>query len=482
MPEPDDNTLLREYVENDSEQAFAALVARHVDKVYSVALRQTRNPLQAEEITQVVFVILARKARSLSKRVILSGWLYQAARLTAVTFVRSEIRRFQREKEAQMQTLSSENETDVWTQMAPLLETAMAQLNETDRLAVVLRFFDGKSIREVGTELGLNEEAAKKRVGRALEKLRRFFANRGMATTTAILSGAISAHAVQAAPATLAKSATAAALAKGVAASSSTLTLIKGALRFMAWTKAKTAVLAGVAILFATGTTTVAVREIAAHRTPEWQKRFDLTLLDGVSPQVRILPSLPGTVQSNLHKSGERNGKVLELGESVTNILIQAYNVLPSRLIVNTPLPEGEYDFIDTYLKGPDKMKGLQVEVKKTLGLAGRRAMIETNVLLLTVQSPNATGFKASTSAASYHTEPGSYSLHGGTLYGFVADLEDILGVVVIDETRLRGKFDIDFKWDSTPEGLKRALNDQLGLRLTPSRKVVEYTAIEKAR
>lgn len=482
MPEPDDSTLLQEYVENDSEQAFAVLVARHVDKVYSVALRHTRNPQQAEEITQAVFVILARKARGLGKRVILSGWLYQAARLTAVTFIRSEIRRFHREKEAEMQTLSRENEADVWMQMAPLLETAMAQLNETDRHAVVLRFFDGKSIREVGTELGVNEEAAKKRVSRALEKLRRFFANRGVATTTAILSGAISAHAVQAAPATLATSATAAALAKGVATSNSTLILIKGVLRFMAWTKAKTAVLAGAAILFATGTATVTVREIAEHRTPEWQKRFDLSLLDGLSPQVRILPSLPSTVQSKLHKSGARNGKVLELGESVTNILIQAYDVLPSRLIVNTPLPEGEYDFIDTYTAIPEQMRGLQLEVERRLGLAGRRALIETNVLLLTIRTPNASGLKASTNAISYDERPGLYSYHGATLYGLAADIEDKLGVVVIDETRLRGRFDIDFTWDSTPDGLKRALNDQLGLKLTPSRKVVEYTEIEKAR
>src|SRR5271170_4694215 len=98
MQELDDNALLREYVERGSEEAFAALVARHVNKVYSVALRHTRNPDQAEEITHAVFVILAAKARRLDKRVILSGWLYQTARLTAVTFIRSEIRRGRREE------------------------------------------------------------------------------------------------------------------------------------------------------------------------------------------------------------------------------------------------------------------------------------------------------------------------------------------------------------------------------------------------
>src|ERR1039457_7055163 len=113
MQEMDDNALLREYIERDSEEAFAALVTRHVNKVYSVALRLTGNPHSAEEITQAVFVILAKKSRHLGRRVILSGWLYQTARLTAVTFIRSGIRRARREQEAYMQTLSNENQSDV---------------------------------------------------------------------------------------------------------------------------------------------------------------------------------------------------------------------------------------------------------------------------------------------------------------------------------------------------------------------------------
>ena len=154
MHEPDDSVLLRDYVERGSEDAFAALVARHVNKVYSVALRHTANPYSAEEITQAVFVILARKSHGLSKRVVLSGWLYETARLTAATFIRSEIRRAHREQEAHMQNVSNENEAEVWQQIAPLLDAAMAGLNETDRHAVVLRFFDGRSMSEVGTALG----------------------------------------------------------------------------------------------------------------------------------------------------------------------------------------------------------------------------------------------------------------------------------------------------------------------------------------
>src|SRR5436305_9218940 len=108
MQQLDEITLLRVDAERGSEEAFATLVARHVDKVYSVALRHTRNSHRAEEITQAVFVILAKKSDRLGKRVILSGWLYQTARLTAVTMIRSEIRRARREQEAHMQTLPNE--------------------------------------------------------------------------------------------------------------------------------------------------------------------------------------------------------------------------------------------------------------------------------------------------------------------------------------------------------------------------------------
>ncbi len=278
MQELDDTALLREYVERDSEEAFAALVTRHVNKVYSVALRLTGNPHSAEEITQAVFVILAKKSRQLSKRVILSGWLYQTARLTTVTFIRGGIRRARREQEAQMQTVLNENESEAWRQIAPLLDAAMAGLNETDRHAVVLRFFDGKSLREVGAALGANEEAAKKRVSRALEKLRTFFARRGVSSTLTIIAGAISAHSVQTAPVALAKAVTAVALAKGAAASGSTLTLIKGALKIMAWTKAKTAIVVGAGLILTAGTTALVVKAVhaAQERTYDGSRAADL--------------------------------------------------------------------------------------------------------------------------------------------------------------------------------------------------------------
>jgi RNA polymerase sigma factor (sigma-70 family) len=261
MQEPDDQALLREFVERDSEPAFAGIVARHLNQVYSVALRHTRNPHQAEEIAQAVFVILARKARRLGPRVNLSGWLYETARLTAVTLIRGEIRRARRQQEALMQTLPPEPETEVWPQIAPLLDAAMARLNATDRHALVLRFFDGKTMREIGAALGGSEDAAKMRVNRAVEKLRRHLARHGVMTPAAALAAAVSAHSVQAAPGALAQSisSTAVTIANGSAAPAAITTLVKGTMKTMTWLKLKFAAGAGLVALLAGGAATVAL-------------------------------------------------------------------------------------------------------------------------------------------------------------------------------------------------------------------------------
>ncbi len=257
----DDMELVRQYATHQSESAFATLVSRHTNLVYSAALRRVSDPQLADEVTQAVFIILARKAGSLIPQTILAGWLYRTACFTANSARKREYRRQQREQEAYMQSTLHETQTDAaWKQMSPLLEEAMLRLGRADRDALVLRFFDGCSLNEVGRALGASEDAAKKRVNRAVEKLRGFFTRRGIVLSAAVLTAAMSANSVQAAPAALAKSITAVAMTKGVAAGSSTLTLIKGALKVMAWTKAKTAVVIGAAIILAAGTTTLAVK------------------------------------------------------------------------------------------------------------------------------------------------------------------------------------------------------------------------------
>ena len=155
----------------------------------------------------------------------------------------------------------SEAEAETWTRIAPLLDGAMGQLGQKDHDAVVLRFFEGRNFREIGAALGASEDAAKMRVNRALEKLRNFFAKRGVSSTTAIIAGVVSANSVQAAPVALAKSVTVVAVAKGVAASGSTLVLAKGVLKAMAWAKVKMAFGITAGILLAAGATTLVISQ-----------------------------------------------------------------------------------------------------------------------------------------------------------------------------------------------------------------------------
>ncbi len=263
MAELTDHELLTDFVRTESEEAFATLVTRHVNLVYSAALRFTGNSHHAQEITQAVFIILARKAGALSSRVVLSGWLYQTTRLTAANFMKAEIRRQQREQEAYMQSTLNDPGPDTWQQIAPLLEDAMGHLGETDRNAVVLRFFENKTAAEAASILNLTEAATHKRTNRALDKLRKIFSKYGVSSTTAIIAGAISTHSVQVAPAAVGHSVMAMAAAKGAAASASTLTLIKGALKVMAWTKTKTAVAVGIGVLLTAGTAVLLMKEIS---------------------------------------------------------------------------------------------------------------------------------------------------------------------------------------------------------------------------
>jgi RNA polymerase sigma factor (sigma-70 family) len=231
MPDVSDMELLRDYNRQGSEDAFAELVRRHINLVYSTAYRHAGIAAHAEETTQAVFVILARKAAGLRPDTILDAWLYETARLTSLSFMRGERRRQLREQEAYMQsTIEESADVSVWNQLAPLLDEAMERLEKKDREVVVLRYFKRKSLGEVAATLQITEAAAQSRVHRAVEKLQKYFARRGIDSAADTIARTISTHSVQVAPALLAKTVTAIALAKGAAAGGSTLTLVKATL------------------------------------------------------------------------------------------------------------------------------------------------------------------------------------------------------------------------------------------------------------
>jgi RNA polymerase sigma factor (sigma-70 family) len=255
MSDTPDAELLEQFARNQSEAAFAELVERHIGLVFSTAIRKTGNPQQAEDITQAVFIILARKAGSLSPKTVLPGWLHHTARLTAANLQRAELRRIRREHEAFMQsTLNESSPEALWHELSPLLDDAVASLGASDRDAIVLRFFKNKNFTEVGAALGASEVAARMRVNRALEKLQKYFSRRGVNSTTTVIAGAISANSVQAAPLALAKSVTAIAMAKGAGAGAATLALARGTLSVVSWAKAT--LLVGTATVAAVGSIT----------------------------------------------------------------------------------------------------------------------------------------------------------------------------------------------------------------------------------
>ena len=200
----DDWQTLRNYVDHNSEEAFAALMARYVGLVYSVCRRELADDQAAEDVTQAVFLLLARKAHTLRRGVILSGWLFQTARFAAKNARLQAQRRWAYEQKAAEEMLSqTETEDAAWADIEPVLNQSLAALRAADRDCILLRFFQGLSFVEVGIALGLSEEVARKRVTRALEKMRQFFGKNGVIVPGATLAVVLSAHAAKAAPAHL---------------------------------------------------------------------------------------------------------------------------------------------------------------------------------------------------------------------------------------------------------------------------------------
>jgi uncharacterized protein (TIGR03435 family) len=495
----DDMRLVREYAARQSESAFATLVSRHTNLVYSAALRQTRDPQLAEEVTQVVFILLARKAASLGAKTILTGWLYRTACYVSGSALKHERRRQHREQEAYMQSELDAQAGPTWNQLSPLLDEAMLRLGQTDRDALVLRYFEGRSLNEVGSALGASEDAAKKRVNRALEKLRHYFAKRGVDSTTAAIAENISAHSIQAAPVALAKTATAVALAKGAAASTSTLTLIKGALKIMAWTKAKTAIVAGVGILLAAGTTTITIKEIQEHKIYPWQvPKADFGVFYKMPAAIKIVPT---KFADDGGWCGDGGRGAMGIAQPLKEIIQVAYQKDKLRTVIVASLPAGKYDFIAKLVGPREPHKNtpadtnwtveLQNEIKRKFGIIGRLEKRKADVMVLKAGSAGIRGFTISHTMPNGHArtdEPGNSAFFEQPVSTLIGVLEHNFQLPIVDQTGLTEAYDYALKWNEADpkhpnlDGLKQALQDQLGLEIVLTNMPIEMLVVEKAK
>ncbi len=249
----DDWQLLRRFVDHNSQEAFATLTTRYLNLVYSVCRRELTDAQTAEDVTQAVFLILARKAPTLRRSVILSGWLFQTARFAARNARRREARRKAWEERAMEQMPSAEGEGDaLWDQISPVVNDALAALGAKDREAVLLRFAEGLSFPELGMALGTSEDAARMRLNRAIDRLRRFFAKQGVPLSAAVLIGLLADRTTQAAPAACAVAV--ANLAGGSSAamiSPNIQSQLQGVLKAMTISKLKLAATVGIGTVLA---------------------------------------------------------------------------------------------------------------------------------------------------------------------------------------------------------------------------------------
>jgi RNA polymerase sigma factor (sigma-70 family) len=267
---------LRRFARTGDERAFAELVSAHVDGVYGAALRQVRSPELAEEVTQAVFIILARRAASLGREVVLPAWLHRTAFYTARNTIKQAARRRRHEQRAAAAIAEACGDErfptgPTWQRLAPTLDAGVAGLREADRQAIVLRFFQRQSLAEVGRAMGISEDAAQMRVSRAVGKLRAFFVRAGVTLDTCSLANVIWSNAgARAAPPGVAR-----AVLRGVRAAGGTARaagspagVAEATARAMARARVAVVTLAVAACLAGVGGTVFLVQAVVLHGPP----------------------------------------------------------------------------------------------------------------------------------------------------------------------------------------------------------------------
>jgi len=481
MAKLNDHELLAEYANRGSEEAFATLVNQHINLVYSTALRCTGQAQYAEEIVQAVFIILARKAGRLSRRVSVSGWLYQTARLTAANLTKKENRRMRREQEAYMQSTLEDVELEqadpaVWGKIAPLLEEAMGRLGATDRQVVVLRYFQNQSAAEIGAELRMTEATVRQRAGRALEKLRRYFGQSGTILSGATIATLLSANSVHAAPVGAAKAVSAIAVAKGAAASASTLALVKAGLNLMTWTKLKMAGL-GLGVALATITTTAVVIN------------WDLNSAAlANNPSVLILRPTAVTNRTGGVASGEGANYRLQMQNvSMPLLLAAAFHGEENREVLPPGLPVGNYDFMYTL---PGKAygwdNGLRGELKRQFGITAHFETRVARARLLTAPGLNTNLFQMTSTEENQQEENFRNVVFRGVPMDTVARwMEAVFETPVLDCTDLTNRFGATIQWlpkpgQSEAEAIDEALRERYGFQFIETNMPLRVLVVEQ--
>ena len=321
----EDAELLNRYAAERSETAFAELTRRHLDMVYSAALRLVAGDAHsAEDVTQQVFTEAARQAKNLTRHPAFVGWLYTTTRLMALRINRTEQRRKAREQEANVmnELLHDDTTPSDWSRLSPVIEDALHELSDKDRHAILLRFFQNKTLSEVGAGLNLTENAARMRVERALEKLRRQLAHRGITTTVSALAAVVSANAVQSAPVGFAATVSTAAVA-GSAVHISTLITATKALTMT--TLQKTIVAAALTIAAGTGLYTV-------HQRDEFKNQIQAFEQDRapLAKQIQQLEQERNQATNQLAAVQEENAR-LKSGQNTAELLKLRGEVGPLR-------------------------------------------------------------------------------------------------------------------------------------------------------
>ena len=312
----DQQRLLTEYAASGSEAAFRELVACYLDLVHSTAVRLVEGDThRAQDVTQTVFADLARVARTLSSGVRLGGWLHRHTCYVAATMLRGERRRQFRERQAaEMNALQDHSEANL-ALVAPILDDAINQLGDDDRTAILLRFFERSDFRAIGETLGSNEDAAQKRVTRALEKLHALLKHRGVTFSAAALGSALTAGAVTAAPAGLAISVSGAALA-GAAGVGASL----GILNLMTMTKLKFGIISAV-VAVGVGTPLVMQHQAQVKlRGENLALRQQLDELTALKAENERLASLLAQSQGSQSLAEERLSELLKLRNAVATL------------------------------------------------------------------------------------------------------------------------------------------------------------------